>query len=276
MAKLQEWLREPEFNRWYVKWTALDFVRAAVFLLAVWLYQHFVPSVGNLLSGIPGFVLGCLLVLVIATILAVKPKPTVPTETGPTITTTAATIDWFAFSFQISTEISGLWLTGLTYPEPFVAFTFMVTNATKKPVEITGVRGILRINGPCNLPARLSSHQVQGIKFNPQIESREVTIEQPVTAANASAIIETLKRSDGLVHFGFAEVQFTGTITLDNERIIALENCYVDRTSRGLIGMGIRVRGPLDLTSSPNEPLSRQEPCFVSHGIYDAQGRPRS
>jgi hypothetical protein len=187
-----------------------------------------------------------------------------------------ASIDWYAFSFQLPTQNSGLWLTGLTRPEPFVAFKFMVTNATKKPVEITGINGIININGPCNAPARLTSFQTQGIKFRPQIETYEITIEQPVTATNASNIIETLKRKDGFVRFGFSEVQLTGTVALDTDRIVALENCYLDRTSRGTVGMGIGVRGPIDLITSPDEQLGRPEPCFVSQRIYDDQGRLRS
>jgi hypothetical protein len=76
-----QWLHEPEFNRWYIKWIALDFVRAALLLLALWIYQHFSPVLGNI-SSISGFALACLLVLVVAAILAIKPKPheVVPTK----------------------------------------------------------------------------------------------------------------------------------------------------------------------------------------------------
>ena len=179
-------------------------------------------------------------------------------------------IDWYAFSFQIPIENSGLWLTGLTYSEPFLAFKFWVTNATKRPVEITGVKGTININGPCNAPPRLTSHQSQGIKFRPpQIETYEVTIEQPVTPANASSIIETLKRSDGLVRFRFNGVQLAGAVTLERGDVVVLQNCYLDRTSRGTVGMGICVKGPMDITS--NGLIGRSDSCFVP---LDAQGRP--
>jgi hypothetical protein len=186
----------------------------------------------------------------------------------------AGNIDWYALSFQLPIEIanSGLWLNRLALTEPFVAFKFALTNATKRPVEITDVRGSFNINGPCNTPARLASYHItHGIKFGPQIACYEISIEQPVTRENADVIIETLKQSDGYIRFGLSEVQLIGTVALDTDNIVDLENCYLDRTSKGTIGMGILLRGPMDPTSS-NEQIGRLE-GFVSMRIFDAQGR---
>jgi hypothetical protein len=181
-------------------------------------------------------------------------------------------IDWYAFSFQLPIEVdnSGLWLKGLTFLEPFLAIKFTITNATKRPIEITGVRGSFNINGPCNYPARLASHyRTQGIRFGPQIASYEISIEQPVTRETADVVIETLKRSNGIVRVQFSEVQLEGMLTLDVSNIVPLQNCYLDRTNRGTIGVGIGIRGPMDLAS--DQRLGKLDSWFVA---LDAQGRP--
>jgi hypothetical protein len=61
--------------------------------------------------------------------------------------------DWYAFSFLLPTEATGLWLVGLTRDEPFLAFHFIIRNASNYPVEITSIEGtISAIDGPCNVP----------------------------------------------------------------------------------------------------------------------------
>ena|SRR5713226_794342 len=61
--------------------------------------------------------------------------------------------DWYAFSFLLPTEATGLWLVGLTRDEPYLAFHFIIRNASNYPVEITSIKGtISAIDGPCNVP----------------------------------------------------------------------------------------------------------------------------
>jgi hypothetical protein len=47
-----------------------------------------------------------------------------------------------AFSFLLPTEATGLWLVGLTRDEPYLAFHFIIRNASNYPVEITGIKGL--------------------------------------------------------------------------------------------------------------------------------------
>ena len=51
--------------------------------------------------------------------------------------------DWYAFSFLFPTEATGLWLVGLTRDEPYLAFHFIIRNASNYPVEITGIKGTI-------------------------------------------------------------------------------------------------------------------------------------
>lgn len=270
MATLSEWLfGEPEFNRWFIKWEIGDYIKAAIGWLVMSLVGHLLTYFGILHANWGAFLWGattaCVLILVTGTVFA-----KVKTSKRMAEIHRQTQIDWYALSFQLPIEISGLWLKGLTFPDPFVAFKFMLTNATKKRIEITGLKGTININGPCSLKPRLFDHQRQTtIKWGPQIQPYEIMIEQPVMPENADLIKEALKRNDGSVHFGFSEVQFVGKVTLDNGDVVDLEKCYLDRTIKGTIGMGISVKGPMDATFDGL--IGKSESCFVP---LDAQGRP--
>jgi hypothetical protein len=179
-------------------------------------------------------------------------------------------VDWDRFSFLLPIENAGLWLKNLATPEPFVGFKFRIANATGRHVDITGIKGIISINGPCNAAPRLSTHHRQRVELRPSVGAYEISIEQPVTRENADSIIETLKRQDRFVRFGFWDVELLGTVTLDTGETVALQRCYLDRTINGTFGQGIVVKGPIDVT---DQQIGKPESCFVG---LDAQGQPVS
>jgi hypothetical protein len=54
--------------------------------------------------------------------------------------------DWYAFSFLLPTEATGLWLVGLTRDEPYLAFHFIIRTASNYPVEITSIKGTISVH----------------------------------------------------------------------------------------------------------------------------------
>jgi hypothetical protein len=263
MNMASEWLLgEPEFNRWYVKWEIADYIRSAILWLAMNLAGHLLTYFGILHADWNMFFWGgtvaCVLVLATGTVIA-----KINTKKRLAEARRRSQIDWNAFSFLLPTEATGLWLIGLTRDEPTVAFKFRITNASDRFIEITGIRGLIQ---GFNSPPRLIGTLQLPLKSGPF----ELTIEQPVTAASALNYQETLSREGGVVRFSFQTLQFDGKAILENGAM-PLQGCYVNRGPLGFSGLGIPVRGPIDLRAEQGY-LIPQEPCFISQLHYDSQG----
>ena len=71
MSKIGAWLNEPEFNRWYFKWSLFDWIRASVAVIAIRLIQA-IPFQNTAL----GFLLGVLAVVIVAVLFGVRQRST--------------------------------------------------------------------------------------------------------------------------------------------------------------------------------------------------------
>jgi hypothetical protein len=207
MAKLPQWLHEPEFNRWYVKWTALDFVRAPLFLLAMWAYQHFAATFGNLVSGIPGFLLACLLVLVVAIILAVKPKSNVVTEvvTGKSDTELRLSMGRITANFKPLKEAGYVLFSITVFPCP---------HGLKLEGQLSGKvhykERLFLLNGSSELSeqAILDTPQLDPDSgfANHGLEGTWITLRQHIFMTLQTKILEALNRPDSALEFHFDEL----------------------------------------------------------------------
>ncbi|MGC2492344.1 hypothetical protein [Candidatus Binatus sp.] len=78
MSKIGAWFNEPEFNRWYFKWSLFDWIRAGIAVIAIKLIQT-IPFQNTALA----FLLGVLAVVIVAVLFGVRQRST---ELQPLIT----------------------------------------------------------------------------------------------------------------------------------------------------------------------------------------------